>query len=233
MKLNECFEANGLSGLLDEEKEERLSRLCRLLLDYNEKVNLTAITDPDQIYVKHMADSAFLARYLEKDSALIDIGCGGGFPSLPVAILRPDVSVTAVDSTEKKLRFVSYVAEQLGINNIKTVCGRAEELCVPGMRGLYDAATARAVAPLPVLCELCVPYLKKGGVFLAMKTDESEVKDALSAAAATGAVHERSDRYTLKGPDFEADRCVIVFRKTEKTNEKYPRRYSLIKSKPL
>ena len=233
MTLKECFEKNGLSEYLTDEKEEKLSKLCRILLEYNEKVNLTALTEPDDIYAKHIADSAMLLPYLQNAAAMLDVGCGGGFPSLPIAILNENISVTAMDSTKKKLDFVLYAKEQLGINNLSVLNGRAEALCTDGLRGSFDAVTARAVAFLPVLCELCVPYVKTGGVFLAMKTDKAELETSYNAAKQTGAEHEKSVLYKLVCKDGEADRCIMIFRKTHITQNKYPRKYAMIKSHPL
>ncbi len=233
MTLKECFENNGLSEYLTNEKEEKLEILCRLLLEYNKKVNLTALTEPDDIYAKHIADSAMLLPYLTNTKTLLDIGCGGGFPSLPVAILNENICVTAMDATKKKLGFVLYAKEELGLDNITTLNGRAEELCKEPLRESFDAVTARAVASLPVLCELCIPYVKTGGTFLAMKTDISELETSLNAAKLTGAEHEKSVEYKLICGNETAGRCIMIFKKTRKTQLKYPRKYAIIKSHPL
>lgn len=233
MTLRECFEKNGISAYLNNEKEEKLLYLCRLLLEYNEKVNLTAMTDPDDIYAKHIADSAMILPFLEGRKTLLDVGCGGGFPSLPVAVLNENISVTAMDSTKKKLDFVSYAKERLDIKNIKTLYGRAEESCVGENRESFDAVTARAVASLPVLCELCIPYVKKDGVFIAMKTDEKELQTAYNAVRETGAEFENSVSYKLICGCETAERCIMVFKKKKNTQNKYPRKYAIIKSHPL
>ena len=233
MTLKDCFEKNGLSQYLSDEKEKKLDILCRLLLEYNKKVNLTALTEPDDIFAKHIADSAMLLPYLTKAETLLDVGCGGGFPSLPVAILNENITVTAMDATKKKLDFVLYAKEQLGLDNISTLNGRAEELCSEGLRGGFDAVTARAVASLPVLCELCVPYVKVGGVFLAMKTDTSELETSFNALKLTGAEHEKSVEYKLFCGTETAGRCIMIFKKTHLTQNKYPRKYAIIKSHPL
>ena len=232
MTLYECLEKNGLSLYLTDEKLNKLDVLCRLLLSYNEKVNLTAVTELSDVYAKHIADSAALLPYLTGKKNLLDVGCGGGFPSLPTAILS-DISVTALDSTKKKLDFISYAKTELDIKNINTICGRAEELCAGSLRQSFDAVTARAVASLPVLCELCIPYVKVGGVFLAMKTDDKELDLAHKAAVTLGASHIKTVKYKLICEDEEAERCIMIFQKTKNTDIKYPRRYSLIKSKPL
>ena len=233
MTLNECFEKNGLCEYLTAEKEKKLLCLCRLLLEYNEKVNLTALTELSDVYAKHIADSAMILPFLKGVKTLLDVGCGGGFPSLPVAILNEDVSVTAMDSTKKKLDFVLYAKDRLGIKNITVLNGRAEELCTDGKRESFDAVTARAVASLPVLCELCIPYVKKGGVFIAMKTDEKELQAAYNAAHETGAEFEKSVLYKLICENEAAERCIMTFKKTKHTQNKYPRKYAMIKSHPL
>ena len=151
---------------------------------------------------------------------------------MPIAILS-DISVTALDSTKKKLSFIDEAKTELDIKNVQTLCGRAEELCAGDLRQSYDAVTARAVASLPVLCELCIPYVKTGGVFLAMKTDDGELDAGKKAAAALGASHIKTVKYKLFCEDEEAERCIMIFKKTKNTDIKYPRRYSLIKSKPL
>ena len=232
MTLKECFDLNGLSGFLTDEKEEKLNVLCSELLSYNEKVNLTALKDLPDIYAKHIADSAKLLPFLRGRNTLLDVGCGGGFPSLPAALLS-DIDVTALDATKKKLGFIDEAKEKLNIPNIKTLCGRAEELCAGSLRQSFDAVTARAVASLPVLCELCIPYVKVGGVFLAMKTDEGELEAGKKAAKALGAVYVESVKYKLICENEEAERCIIIFKKTKNTDIKYPRRYSQIKAKPL
>lgn len=233
MTLKECFEKNGLSEYMTPEKEEKLLILCELLLEYNEKVNLTALTEPDDIYAKHIADSVMLLPYLRGRKTLLDVGCGGGFPSLPVAILNENIAVTAMDSTKKKLDFVLFAKDRLGLENITALNGRAEELCGTALRESFDAVTARAVASLPVLCELCIPYVKPGGVFLAMKTDEKEVQSAGAAAKETGASHAEYVKYKLICGSEEADRCIIIFDKIRHTPYKFPRKYAMIKSHPL
>lgn len=232
MTLKECFLQNGLGEYLSKEKEEKLLILCRLLLSYNEKVNLTALTGIEDVYAKHIADSAKLLPYISGET-LLDVGCGGGFPSLPLSVLNENIRITAMDSTKKKLDFVLYAKENLGLDNITVLNGRAEELCTGALRESFDSVTARAVASLPVLCELCVPYVKTGGLFLAMKTDKTELQTALHAVKETGAEHIKTEEYKLFCEDGPADRCVMIFKKIKNTPVKYPRKYAVIKSRPL
>lgn len=233
MTLRQCFEENGADRLLDAEKEEKLIALGRLLLEYNEKVNLTSLKTEEDVWGRHMVDSALLAPYLSGASTLLDVGCGGGFPSLPTAILCPGISVTAMDSTGKKLAFVEYAAKTLGLSNVTTLCGRAEELCKKPLRESFDAVTARAVAALPVLCELCLPYVRQGGAFYAMKTDVSELAASQRAADVLGAGAVTAHGHVLKLSGVDAERCIIEFKKTKRTPDVYPRRYAVIKVKPL
>ena len=233
MTLYEHFENNGLSGYLTKEKAEKLEALCGLLLEYNKKVNLTSIRDRDGVYAKHFADCASVIPYLEDGAKMLDIGCGGGFPSLPAAILRDDLNVTSMDSTAKKLRFVELAAKELGLKNVKILCGRAEELCAAPLRESFDAVTARAVAALPILCEICLPYVKRGGVFIAMKTDASELQASSFAAKLLGADEWQANESRLICGDEVAERCIICFKKTVHTPQNYPRRYSQIRSGPL
>ncbi|MBR4255743.1 MAG: 16S rRNA (guanine(527)-N(7))-methyltransferase RsmG [Clostridia bacterium] len=232
MTLRDCFEKNGIERYLTNEKENTLDILCRDLLEYNENVNLTALSTLSDVYAKHIADSAMLLPYTEGKKTLLDVGCGGGFPSLPVAILS-GIYVTSLDSTKKKLDFIDIEKEKLRLKNIKTLYGRAEELCKGELRQSFDAVTARAVASLPILCELCIPYIKIGGIFAAMKTDKSELTAGEQAAKKLGAVLVKAVDYKLICKDEEAGRCIMIFKKTKDTDKKYPRRYSQIKAKPL
>ena len=165
------FRENRLDALLDGDKTARLSAFAARLVETNEKFNLTAVTDPEEIAFKHFADCAALIPLLPRKGKILDVGCGAGFPSLVLAILCPDLSVVALDATEKKVRFVSDCASSLGLANLTAVSGRAETLASPGApdREAFDCVTARAVARLQVLSELCLPFVSVGGTFLAMK----------------------------------------------------------------
>ena len=232
MTLSEAFEKNGLSGILTEENESKLIKLYGILSEFNRGINVTAVTDETGVYVKHYADSLTVLPYAE-GKKLLDVGCGGGFPSLPIAVVRKDISVTSMDSTAKKLGLINKAKEELGINNITTLCGRAEELCTAPLRESFDTVCARAVAALPVLCELCIPYVKPGGVFIAMKADDSELESSEKAIKTLGGRLERTVRLELCSDDEIMKRCLIIIRKTDRTDKKYPRRYAQIKAKPL
>jgi 16S rRNA (guanine527-N7)-methyltransferase len=237
-RLRRIFEQNRLDGYLTPEKIGRLADLAAHLVRENGKYNLTAVTDPDGIILRHFADSAALASYPDEGARLLDVGCGAGFPSLVLAVLRPDLSVTAIDSTEKRIRYVTGAAELLGLSNLTAAAMRAEDGARPGnpMRGSFDIVTARAVARLPVLAELCLPYVRLGGEFLAMKGSDAEAELAEAARAIPilgGAVLETVEG-TLVGADGEAvSRPVIRIGKVKETPEIYPRAYARIAKRPL
>ena len=161
-KLKIAFENNSVALEWDEKKAEKLFELTQIMLEVNKTMNLTAITDIDAIIVKHYVDSLTVSRYIPQNSSVIDIGCGAGFPCLPLAIYREDLTITALDSTAKRIKYIDDTAKKLGITNIIPIAARAEELAKnTDYREKFDVATARAVAALPVLTELCLPFVKK------------------------------------------------------------------------
>lgn len=233
MTLTDIFYENGLSQLLDEDKAAALQRLCGLLLKANESVNLTAVRDERGVYVRHFADCAVLARLIPKGARVLDVGCGGGFPALVLAVLREDITVLGMDSTGKKLDFVRSAADSLGLNNLSTLCCRAEEKAVFPLRASFDIVCARAVSALPTLSELCLPYVKLGGRFIAMKTDGSELQSAAKAIETLGGGNVSVSDYTLKDGAESYSRALISLEKIKATPPQYPRKYSQIKSKSL
>lgn len=213
---------------LDGKKLADLLTYCDMVLEANRHFNLTAITDMDGFMIKHIADSLVGISEIPSGACLLDIGAGAGFPSVPIAIAREDVRVTALDSTAKKMAFVAESAKSIGLDNLKTVVGRAEEQT--GLFRTFDVVTARAVSALPVLLELAVPMLKVGGRMLAYKTDESELSVAKNALKILGAKHVGTKFAALPNGD---SRAVLIFEKTAATPSQYPRRYGVIKSRPL
>ena len=213
---------------ISERQADALLGYRDMVLEANKKFNLTAITDDKDFVIKHLIDSLVAVNEIPNGAKLCDIGAGAGFPSMPLAIARDDVRVIALDSTAKKMFFVAESAKSLGIKNIKTVIGRAEE------QNLYfnkfDIVTARAVSALPILLELSMPLLKVGGLFLAYKTDESELLYCESALNKLNAKHARTIFAELPNGD---KRAVLVFEKVAKTPPQYPRTYGAIKKKPL
>lgn len=232
-KLCGIFRENRLDKYLDENKAELFYRLAVILVETNKSLNLTAVTDPDGVILKHFADSLVGADELSKGAEIIDVGCGGGFPTFPLAIARPDLKITALDSTEKKINFVSKTAKELGLENINAISGRAEELGQGRLRERFDHATARAVASLPVLSELCLPFVKVGGSFVAMKSSKTEEELAPvrkeDLFRRLGGEKEPSIREAvLRGNGEELTRTVITVKKTSKTPDSFPRSYSQI-----
>lgn len=216
--------------------EERFCALTRLLLQENEKTNLTAITDPADIAYLHYADSLSASAYLPAGAKVIDVGCGGGFPTLPLAIARPDLQMTALDSTAKKLHFVASAAETLGLSNVTVLNARAEEVGQdPAHRGRYDAAVSRAVARMQVLAELCLPLVARGGSLVALKgaAAREELDAAARGIALLGGRIVSMTAVDLGDCGRAASHNVILITKTEETPKMYPRNFSQINKKPL
>ena len=174
-RLTKVFSENKLSSYLSIEVMDKFYRLTVRMLEENEKYNLTAITDPDKIILGHYADCVAMASRLKKGANIIDVGCGAGFPSLPLAIVRPDLKILAVDSTAKRINYVSESARLLGLDNLTAEVMRAEDGGKnPAYREKFDYATARAVAEMRILTELCLPFVKVGGQMVAMKGKNAE-----------------------------------------------------------
>lgn len=228
IRMEKYFTEYGI--VLNEKQKEQFKRYCELLIEYNERFNLTAITEKKEIYIKHFIDSA-LAVELLKGENLADVGSGGGFPALPLKIIKPELEVTLIEATEKKCEFLKEVAGQLGLTGVKVVCGRAEDLAKNSdYREKFDICTARAVARLNVLAEYCLPFVKKGGIFVAYKGDaDDELKDAEKAFKILGGMVINYEKYVLEG----AKRSVIIVEKQKNTDVKYPRSNARIKNKPL
>ncbi len=236
-ELTGVFAENGLASMLSMERCKKLHSLTVRMLEENEKYNLTAITDVNKIILNHYADCAALAAVLPKGASVADIGCGAGFPTLPVAILRDDVKITAIDSTAKRVAYVEASAELLGLDNVRCVTMRAEEGgASPEFREKYDIVTARAVAEMRILCELTLPYVKVGGALMAMKgkNAEGEIKTAKRAIAILGGTLKECREITLKdGHGEELSHPLVIVEKKQKTPSAYPRAYAKISKTPL
>lgn len=212
----------------------QFDRYAALLVEWNKKINLTAITDPEGILIRHFLDSLFLLTCtpLPEGGSLIDVGTGAGFPSLPCRIARPDLDVTLLDSLQKRLVFLGELTAALGIE-AHCLHARAEEAGkLPAYREQYDLATARAVARLRELTEYCLPFVKVGGCFAALKGPdlEEEIAEAKPAIRLLGGEIEEVSEYTL--PD-ESGRTIVVIRKISQTPAKYPRIPAKIKKQPI
>ena len=216
---------------LDAQALERFELFASLLVEKNKVLNLTAITDPEGIAVKHFADSLTALRMIELNAGdrVIDVGTGGGFPGIPLLIARPEIELTMLDSTGKKLAFVSQSVEELGLS-ANVVHARAEEAGRGELRESFDFAVSRAVAAMNVLCEYCLPFVKVGGAFLALKGAEDEVAAAKCAIATLGGELEQNVSYKLPSGD---SRHLVVVRKISQTPTKYPRKPKKIDTKPL
>ena len=233
--LTGTFQKNGLSSFLSQSKVEQFYRLTEYMLEQNKLFNLTAITEPDKIVLLHYADCAKLAVALPKNIKMIDIGCGAGFPTLPVAILRPDIEILAIDSTAKKVNYVASAAQMLGLTNVKTEVARAEDLAKGEMRAHFDVATARAVSELRILAELALPFVRVGGQFVAMKGKNAEFELAASkrALAMLGGKVKKTEKVTLTDGKETMEHPLIFIDKATKTPDTYPRVYAQITKKPL
>lgn len=231
-RTEKLFELAGIE--LSGEQYEKFDQYAQLLVTWNEKVNLTAITDPEGIAVKHFFDSVypFTLFDLPQESRIIDVGTGAGFPSCPLKIVRDDIKLTLLDSLNKRIAFLAHISDVL---NLGATCihGRAEELGKnPECRENYDIACARAVANLRELCEYCMPFVKEGGIFAALKgsNGEEELKEAKPAIKTLGGKVEECKSYSLPTGD---NRTLILIRKVSATPEKYPRNSGVIKKRPL
>ncbi len=234
-RLFATFRSLGLDALLTEERAAAFYRLYLFLVEENQKYNLTSLTEEDDVILLHFADSVVGAALIPAGASVIDVGCGAGFPSLPLAIVRPDITVTAADATAKKTAFVAAAAERLGLTNVKALTGRAE---APGRdvhRHAFDVATARAVAALPVLLGLSVPFVRKGGLFLALK-GRSAMEELEAARHAMGELKCKvkfTKNYEIGEGDAAQKRGILLLEKTGATPDTYPRAYARIKSHPL
>ena len=235
-ELTRVFTINKLGSMLNLDKAEKFYALTVRMLEENEKYNLTAIKEPKKIILNHYADCAALAARLPKRCNIADVGCGAGFPTLPVAILRDDVKITAIDSTEKRVRYVADTAELLGLANVVALTMRAEDGGrAPEYRERFDAVTARAVAEMRVLTELCLPYVNVGGEMIAMKgkNAEFELSGAKRAIAMLGGVLDRCEEITLSDGAETLSHPLIFIKKKTKTPASYPRPFAQISKKPL
>ncbi len=232
---DKIFKKNGLDRFIKDELRTKFADLTEFLLEYNSHTNLTAIRDISGIILKHYADSLTGEKHIPLKAKVIDIGAGAGFPSLPLAIARPDIKVTAVDSTAKKTRFTQLAAEKLSIENIKAISARAEELAMQNeYRERFDCAVSRAVARLNILSELCIPFVREGGLFIAYKAySEEETSEALSAFGTLGGKLSGNEEVCLTEGEESAKRSIIIIQKIRPTPKIYPRNFSRISKKPL
>ena len=221
-----------LYGLeLPEEIRKKLCDFGAAMVRQNEVMNLTAITEPEQVAKLHLLDSLTVLRCADlRGKSLIDVGCGAGFPGVPLSIACPEAKITLLDSLAKRMNWLQTVLPELGISNARCVTARAEE-AVAACRETFDFATSRAVARLNILLELTAPYVKVGGAVLAMKGSAAreELEEAKTAVKKLGLKVEKIQDFEIDG----ATHSVIVLRKVSPTPPQFPRRYSKIKQAPL
>ena len=215
---------------ISDKKIEKFEKFYQLLIEYNQKFNITAITDREEVIEKHFIDSLLNVDNVD-GKTLIDIGSGGGFPAIPIRIFKDDLSLVMVDSTGKKCEFLKAVVDKLELTNVSVICGRAEDLAKnEKYREKFDMCSARAVARLNTLCEYCMPFVKKGGKFIAYKGNaEEEVIEAKNAIKILGGKLEKVDNFLLN----DATRQIITIRKEKKTPLLYPRGNGKERKKPL
>ncbi|MFS9023842.1 MULTISPECIES: 16S rRNA (guanine(527)-N(7))-methyltransferase RsmG [Streptococcus] len=221
---------------LTDRQKEQFERYFELLVEWNEKINLTAITDKDEVYLKHFYDSIapILQGLIENQPIrLLDIGAGAGFPSLPMKILFPELDVTIIDSLNKRINFLHLLAEELGLSGVHFYHGRAEDFAQDkAFRAQFDLVTARAVARMQVLSELTIPYLKVGGRLLALKASNApeELEEAKNALNILFSKVEDNLQYELPNGD---PRYITVVEKKKETPNKYPRKAGMPNKRPL
>lgn len=229
------LEELGLTAQVPDQAPAQLAEYGRLLLEKNQVMNLTAIREEDGVARLHMLDCAALLRYADfQGKTLIDVGTGAGFPGLALKILVPSLKVTLLDSLGKRVDWLNEVAARLGLSGVEAIHARAEEQAqVKGFRDSFDFVTARAVADLRLLSELCLPYAKVGGVFLSMKSVESgpELESAAHAIKFMGGRVRETVDYTIPGTDVT--HRVILVDKVAPTLKGYPRRWAKIQKEPL
>ncbi|EUJ47461.1 16S rRNA (guanine(527)-N(7))-methyltransferase RsmG [Paenilisteria rocourtiae] len=221
---------------LSDAQMEQFNQYFTMLVEWNEKMNLTAITERDEVYLKHFYDSISAAFYVDfKDVGMIcDVGAGAGFPSIPIKICFPDLDVTIVDSLQKRMTFLDALASELKLENIHFHHARAEEFGQnKAFRGSFDLVTARAVARMSVLTELCLPLVKKGGFFLAMKGMQAEQELKIGAKAIATLGGKVKNHYAFSLPIEESERNLYLIEKVKETPNKYPRKSGTPNKQPI
>ena len=226
--MKKLFEKYGI--LLNSEQEEKFEKYYELLVFYNEKFNITTITDKEEVYIKHFVDSVLSVDKL-KSGNLIDVGSGGGFPAIPIKIMRDDIDVTLLEATGKKCTFLQVVIDELGLKNIRVINDRAEiKAKDENFREKFDICSARAVARLNTLCEYCMPFVKVNGTFVSYKANaEEEILESENAVKILGGKVDKVYNYTLE----DAKRTLVFIRKIKNTDKKYPRGNGKERKNPL
>ena len=218
----------------NEEQIEKFYKYMQLLLEWNEKINLTAITDPKEIILKHFIDSLTILNYIKKGAKVIDVGTGAGFPGIPLKILRDDINLTLLDSLNKRINFLKLVIDELKLKNVDTIHGRAEEIGKnKRYRESFDISFSRAVANLSTLSEYLIPLVKIGGISISMKGAEikEEIEKSKKAITLLGGNINKIDFFEL--PQSDIKRNLIIIEKERSTPAKFPRKPGLPAKEPI
>lgn len=215
---------------------EQFIKYMRLLQEWNEKINLTAITEDEDVVKKHFIDciKAFKSESIKNAKTIIDVGTGAGFPGLPIAIMNPNVEVTLLDSLNKRINFLNLVVRELGLKNVKTIHSRAEDGArKPELREKFDVATSRAVANMAVLSEFCMPYVKKGGYFVALKGPaiDEELENGSNAIKILGGELQGIIEISIEETDLKHN--IVEVKKVKNCPKTYPRKAGTVNKKPL
>ena len=226
--------AKEINILLDDEQISQFYQYMQILLEWNEKINLTAITKQEEIILKHFIDSITIANYIPANAKLVDVGTGAGFPGIPLKIIRRDIEITLLDSLNKRINFLKEVIEKLSLKKIQAIHARVEEIGQnKSYRESFDVATSRAVANLATLSEYLIPLVRLDGICISMKGSEieEEIKQGQKAISVLGGIVEKVDSFQL--PQTNMDRNLIILRKVKKTPSKYPRKAGTPAKEPI
>ena len=217
------------------EQIQKFNAYYELLIEWNNKINLTTITEYDDVVSKHFIDSILICGFIDlSGKKIIDIGTGGGFPGIPIKIISPDTNIVLLDSLNKRVNFLNEVISELKLEKIEAIHGRAEDLAHDkNLRGKFDYSISRAVANLSTLSELCIPFLKKGGTFISYKSEntDEEIKDAESAIKILGSKIERVEESII--PENDIKRRFILIKNIKQVDNRYPRKAGIPKKDPL
>ena len=218
---------------LTKKQIEKFYNYMNLLLEWNEKINLTAIIEPREVILKHFVDSLTIAKYIKENEKLIDVGTGAGFPGIPLSIVKENTDIVLLDSLNKRINFLEEIKENLKLENITTIHGRAEEFGKNKKeRETYNIATSRAVAPLNILLEYLIPLVKVGGKAICMKgSNIEEMENAKNALEILGGKIEKIEEITL--PNSDIKRNIIIVKKVKNTPSKYPRKPGTPSKEPI
>ncbi len=229
--IKECENINLEISLEDANK---FYKYMKLLLEWNEKINLTAITEENEVIIKHFIDSLTIYKYLNEAKSIIDVGTGAGFPGIPIKILNKEIDITLMDSLNKRINFLNEVVKNLNLERISCIHSRAEELGRDKkFREKYDVAVSRAVANMSTLVEYLLPFVKVGGMCICMKGSsiDEELKEAEKAIKMIGGKVEKVEKIILPNSDYE--RNIVIIRKINNTNSKFPRKAGIPKKEPI